>query len=85
VIQAAAAGEDVPSLLSHYRARLTAFQRHLGICLNYYRSGGASSWWKCEALAITRGLEWCRRELEHAGAFRYRLEGLEIRPHCHRG
>ncbi len=82
IVRAAAAGEDAASLLAHYRSRLTAaFQRHLGVCLSYYRSGGAGPWWQCEADALDQGMEWCHGELRESGGFRYRLEGLTIRRH----
>ena len=82
IVRAAAAGEDIHSLLAHYRARLiAAFQRHLGVCLDYYRSGGAGPWWQSELSALDRGLQWCHGELRETRGFRYRLEGLTIRPH----
>ena len=79
VIQAEANGEVRDALLEHYRARLTAaFQRHLSLCLAYYRSGGAGPWWRSEMDAIAEGLAWCENELRHRPGFRYRLEGFQL-------
>jgi len=79
VIQADANGEDRDALLAHYHARLTAgFQRHLSVCLQYYRSGHGGPWWDSQTDAIADGLTWCDAELRHHREFRYRLEGFQL-------
>ena len=81
VIRAAARGEPVERLLAHYRARLTAaFQKHLQLCLDYYRAAHAGPWWESQIAALEGGLEWCGEQLAAAPAFRYRLEGFDLRP-----
>jgi hypothetical protein len=77
VIRAADAGESVDLLLAHYEARLTAgFERHLAQCREFYSSGGSGEWWKKEAAACVKGMEWCA---SRDRSFRYRLEGLELK------
>lgn len=78
VVKAAARGEDIDGLLSHYGLRLLAgFRRHLIVCEQFYRTGGDGPWWATQLQALHRGREWCDRLL--AGAiFRYRLNGLEL-------
>jgi hypothetical protein len=77
VIRAADGGEPVAELMAHYEARLTAgFERHLLECRRFYCSGGEGEWWSGEAEWCVRGIEWCRGR---AGAFLYRLEGLELK------
>jgi hypothetical protein len=79
VIRRIAQGDEPAPLLAHYEARLTAgFHRHLAECHNYYQSGGSSSWWRDQAEASARGMEWCRQKLESHGKFRYQLNGLEL-------
>jgi hypothetical protein len=79
VIRAAARGEDPETLVKHYRARLTAaLQRHLSVCVGYYKSGEAGPWWKTELAALNEGLDWCVRELEGHTGFRYRLDGFDL-------
>jgi hypothetical protein len=82
VIQAESDGEDVEALLSHYRARLTAaLQRHLTLCLSYYRTGGAGPWWVDQMNALPDGIAWCDVEIgDHE--YCYRLEGLRLKPLC---
>jgi hypothetical protein len=81
VIRAAASGADPASLLDHYAARLAAgFERHLAICLEYYRSGGNGPWWEEQAAAAQHGIEWCRRAMSGLPPFRYRLHGFDLVP-----
>jgi hypothetical protein len=76
VIRAADLGEPIVDLMSHYESRLAAgFQRHLTECFKFYSSGGNAEWWRAEAEACVKGMEWCGRKNT---AFRYRLEGLEL-------
>jgi hypothetical protein len=80
VIGAAARGDDSAQLLAHYEARLTAgFRRHLAHCLEYYASGCGGPWWQSEAESTTQGLDWCGRRLSRHAAFRYRLDGFELK------
>jgi len=80
VIGAAARGDDSAQLLAHYEARLTAgFRRHLTHCLEYYASGCGGPWWQSEAESTTQGLDWCGRRLSRHAAFRYRLDGFELK------
>src|SRR6185369_3869738 len=47
VVCAAIAGDDVDRLVRYYEARLLmGFKRHLSLCLDFYKSGGVSDWWK---------------------------------------
>lgn len=79
VIRAANRGEDVESLLAHYRARLIAgFQRHLQLALEFYRAGNCGPWWDKEIHGIERGIAWCAGELAAAPPFRFRLSGFEL-------
>jgi 2-polyprenyl-6-methoxyphenol hydroxylase-like FAD-dependent oxidoreductase len=81
VIQAATSGDDAEPLLAHYDARLTAaFQRHLSVCLPYYRTGHATPWWQRETDAVSEGLEWCADALRRFEGFRYRLDGFQLVP-----
>jgi hypothetical protein len=78
VIRAAERCEDAVALRAHYKNRvLAAFQRHLELCGEYYRSGGTGTWWQAELRALDRGIEWCRSELE-GERFVYRLNGFEL-------
>jgi hypothetical protein len=80
VIGAAARGDDPVQLMAHYEARLTAgFRRHLAHCLQYYASGCGGPWWDSEAESVTQGLDWCGRQLSRHAAFRYRLDGFELK------
>jgi hypothetical protein len=80
VIRSANEGEDVPSLLKHYEARLTAgFARHLELCLNFYRSGFGGPWWEKEAESLEQGIRWCARQSVSFTEYRYRLSGFELR------
>jgi hypothetical protein len=79
VIRAVDAGGDRRALFAHYEARLAAgFERHLLQCRPFYSSGGLGPWWQAEANATEQGIEWCRGRAEAHGAFRYRLNGLEL-------
>ncbi len=79
VVRAALRGEPAGPLLAHYRTRLIAgFRRHLELALQFYRTGGASPWWREEAAALERGAAWCAAQLAAAPPYRYRLEGFEL-------
>lgn len=77
----AGAGAETSALLSHYETRLLAgFKRHLALCTQFYSRAHPSPWWDAESAALTRGLAWCDQKLAESPAFRYRLEGFELRP-----
>jgi 2-polyprenyl-6-methoxyphenol hydroxylase-like FAD-dependent oxidoreductase len=79
VVRAALDGADVEALSAHYAARLVAgFQRHLEVCRQFYETGGTGPWWRREAEALNRGLDWCRKKLAAAPPFRYRLNGFSL-------
>jgi len=79
VVRAALDGADADALSAHYTARLVAgFQRHLEVCRQFYETGGTGPWWRQEADALRRGLDWCRRKLAAAPPFRYRLNGFSL-------
>jgi len=79
VIRAVAKGADVDGVLAHYRARLLAgFARHLELCREFYMAGNSGPWWDAELELITKGIEWCQRQMENGTRFRYRLSGFEL-------
>ena len=79
VIKAASRGDDIAALLEHYNGRLTAgFQRHLGLCLQYYKTGGESLWWNAEAACLESGLMWCTEKLSQQNGFHYRLDAFDL-------
>ncbi len=81
VIRAAARGEPMDALLSHYRARLlAAFGKHLELALEFYRAANTGPWWAEEIRAMEEGARWGQRELAQMPPFRYRLEGFELAP-----
>jgi hypothetical protein len=80
VLRALAQGTRADNLLTHYEKRLTAgFLRHLGLCREFYRSGGTGPFWNSELESIGRGIQWCDARLQsHHSEFRYRLSGFEL-------
>jgi hypothetical protein len=81
VIRAIAGGGDAPSLFSHYETLLTAgMRRHLALCAEFYRTGGAGPWWQTELESLHEGYQWCTAKLAGAGEPRYRLRGFELIP-----
>ena len=79
VIRAAAAGDDVDRLLSHYRARLIAgFARHLELCRGFYISGNRGPWWDREVASLDEGIAWCGQVIGAGNVFHYRLSGFEL-------
>jgi hypothetical protein len=81
VVRAASQGEGREGLLAHYRARLLAgFEKHLGACAEFYRSGHDDPWWNEQKRDTERGLAWCRAQLSGCGAFQYRLSGFSLEP-----
>jgi hypothetical protein len=83
VIRSAGEGESVPDLLNHYEARLTAgFERHLKLCMDFYRSGYGGPWWETEAASLEEGIRWCIRKSASFAEYRYRLNGFELKAAC---
>ena len=81
IIRAAARGEPAEALLAHYRARLiAAFQKHLLLCLDFYRAANSGPWWESQISALECGLTWCAGHLAAAPPFQYRLQGFELLP-----
>jgi hypothetical protein len=79
VLRAVRDGGDRNALLDHYRKRVLAgFERHLNLCLNFYRSGHDGPWWQEQQAATERGLEWCRSELSRATKFQFKLNGFVL-------
>jgi 2-polyprenyl-6-methoxyphenol hydroxylase-like FAD-dependent oxidoreductase len=79
MIRAIVDGGDAPSLRAHYEARLTAgMLRHLGLCGEFYRTGGTGRWWQAELASLTEGERWCAAKLSEAGEPRYQLRGFEL-------
>jgi 2-polyprenyl-6-methoxyphenol hydroxylase-like FAD-dependent oxidoreductase len=79
VVRAAIEGANIDALVAHYRTRLVAaFQRHLEACQEFYRAGGSGPWWEHELNSLDCGLEWCRRQLESAPGYRFRLSGFAL-------
>jgi flavin-dependent dehydrogenase len=77
IVAAAAKGEDGKALCAHYRARLiAAFEKHLGLCLFYYRAAGGRPWWEAQRQAIAQGLSWC--EQRRSQRFEYRLNDFTL-------
>jgi hypothetical protein len=81
VIRAAIGGGDAGSLADHYQARLIAgLQRHILLCLDFYKSGRSGAWWDHQLDGLKRGLKWCSEQLSGNDAFRYRLNGFTLEP-----
>jgi hypothetical protein len=75
VLRAADKGGNPEELGAHYTARVVAgFRRHLELCREYYRIGGAGPWWRSELEALEQGIAWCGPDRE----FRYRLNQFEL-------
>lgn len=81
VVRAVAEGAPVERLLAHYQTRLIGgMRRHLGICAEFYETGGRGPWWDSELAALRRGIRWCDDHLAGAEAFQYRLNGFVLQP-----
>jgi len=81
VIRAISDGGDAPSLLSHYKTRLTAaMRRHLALCAQFYRGGGSGSWWHQELESLAEGYSWCTLKLAQSSEQRYQLRGFDLVP-----
>ncbi len=82
-IKAIAGGGDAAAILAYYDARLTlAMYRHLGLCAEYYRTGGSSPWWQGELEALLSGSEWCVEKLKAAGDPQFQLRGFDLLPYA---
>lgn len=72
-------GGDSSALLGHYQAMLlAAMRRHLQISLPFYRSGGASAWWREQADALAEGYDWCTARLGATPEPRFLLRGTRL-------
>jgi hypothetical protein len=81
VIRAAIGGGDANSLIAHYQARLLAgFRRHLGLCLDFYKSGRTGAWWDRQVDDLNFGLNWCSEQLAGIKTPPYRLNGFTLEP-----
>ena len=79
VLRALERGGDEGQLLTHYHSRLVAaFQRHLEMCAQFYRTGGSTAWWRAQIEALHDGMEWCARQTERAVSTRYQLRGFDL-------
>lgn len=79
VVRGIAGGGDAAGLLSHYEMRLTAAMlRHLGLCAEFYRTGGNGPWWQAELESLGAGYRWCADKLAGAGEPRYQLRDLVL-------
>jgi hypothetical protein len=80
VIRAAFEGADAVALVAHYERRLKlGFERHLGLCREFYQSGRRGAWWDREVAALDQGLDWCR-SMGDSSRFQFQLDGFELRP-----
>lgn len=83
VIRSAESGENISDLLNHYEARLTqGFERHLKLCMDFYRSGHGGPWWDAEMESLDEGIRWCNRKSATFAQYRYRLNGFELQTAC---
>jgi hypothetical protein len=61
IIRAVGSGAGAESLVAHYQTRLLAgLLRHVGLCLDFYKSGQSGPWWAEQLADLERGLAWCR-------------------------
>jgi hypothetical protein len=81
VIQAAANGENLDELRSHYETRLLAgFGRHMALCSQFYKTGHRGVWWDQELRSLEEGMAWCGAQLGNPRDFRFELKGFELQP-----
>jgi hypothetical protein len=81
MIRAVDGGGDPQSLIAHYQTRLLGgFQRHIALCLDFYKSGRSGPWWDQQLDDLKRGLMWCSEHLAGTDASRYRLNGFTLEP-----
>jgi hypothetical protein len=79
VVRSAINKVDVDTLVAHYQKRLLAgLHRHLALCLDFYRQGHNSLWWKKQVTDLEKGLAWCEQELSGTTSFQYRLNGFTL-------
>ena len=78
-IRAAIDAGEAESLASHYQTRLLGgFNRHVGLCFEFYKSGRLSPWWERQLDDLQRGLSWCSEHLAGIHGARYRLNGFTL-------
>jgi hypothetical protein len=79
VIAALAEGGDAASLRGHYQSMLIAtMRRHLQLCMDFYRRGGAGAWWDGELRALVQGHAWCTEQLRTAPEPAYLLKDFRL-------
>ncbi len=79
VIRAAIGGGDADDLVAHYQTRVLAgFQRHVALCLDFYKSGHSGLWWDNQLDHLKRGVGWCSQQLSNTAAPHYRLNGFTL-------
>lgn len=81
VVAAIAEGAEAEPLLIHFRSMLiAAMRRHLILCLQFYRGGGAGDWWEAQCDALAQGHAWCTRQLAALPEPRFELHGFRLVP-----
>lgn len=79
MVRAAAEGEDRAALRTHYESMMLAsMRRHVRLCADFYRTGGAGPWWRAQAAALVDGYEACTRRLATRPGPAYRLQGFRL-------
>jgi flavin-dependent dehydrogenase len=79
VIRAAIDGGNADDLLGHYETCVLAgFQRHVALCLDFYKSGHTGLWWDDQLNHLKRGFGWCSQQLSNRAAPHYRLSGFTL-------
>ena len=79
VVVAMAEGGDRAALRQHYELALTAsVRRHLMLCMDFYRSGADSQWWRGALGDLQAGHDWCTARLAHAGDPAFELRGFRL-------
>ncbi len=79
VIRGIANGGDTASLFAHYESRLiSGMLRHIGLCAEFYRTGGSGPWWRMEARSLAEGHRWCTAKLSGVGEPRYQLRDFVL-------
>ena len=81
VIRASLLGQPREQLADHYTDRLKrGFLRHLQICLQFYSTGGESTFWKAEAASLLAGIERLQESVAREPAVQFRLMDRDLVP-----
>ena len=79
VVHKAVIEPSATEVSAHYSSRLLAgFLRHLNACLKFYASGKQGDWWKSEATALEKGIEWTQGKLASLPELQYRLKDFDL-------